>query len=547
MSSKENGTSKKNAATSFVKGAAILGLAGLVVKILGAFFRIPLGNFIGSEGMSYYQGAYAFFIQLSVVSTAGIPTAIAKIISERLALGNEKGANRVLKVSTYLMISVGIAASLLMFFGAPILAVKMGNAGSMYPMFALVPALFFISLMAVYRGYFQGRQMMQPYAISQVVEQFFRVVGGMTLALVFLGSGLQYAAAGAALGASIGSGAGFVCVFVMYKRFVKKNPQLATKGDDVEEPFVKILGEILLIAIPITIGASVMPVMGIADASIVIVRLQSIGMDNDTAKSLYGQLSGFAQSIVNLPQILTAAVQISIVPAIASFKIKGDRQGMSHAVETGLRLAMIIGLPCAVGIAMLSEPIIHLLYPLQPDVWVTAGKILGIYGWGIIFLSLYQITTGMIQGMGKPFLPALFLILGATIKVILTYILVAIPMLNVLGAAMSTIIAFALASILNVTFILTRKDVKINYNQVFIRPIVDVVVMGIVVVGSYNLLISIMPGRLSTVLAILIGGTVYIVMLFATNTITDDDLAIMPGGAKLNRLKNKLNLNKKRG
>lgn len=547
MSNMDKGIKKKSTSSSFIKGAAILGLAAIVVKILGAFFRIPLGNFIGSEGMSYYQGAYAFYNQMLAISTAGIPTAIAKIISERLAVGNEKGANRVLQVSTYLMFGVGIMAAVLMFFAAPILSSKTGNTGSMYSMYALVPALMFVSLMAVYRGYFQGRQMMEPYAISQVIEQFFRVIGGLTLAIVLLGSGLQYAAAGATLGASIGSGAGFVCIYVMYRKFIKKNPDLATKGEGGNEPFLKILGEILMISIPVAIGASVMPIMSIADASMVIVRLQSIGIDASTAQSLYGQLSGFAQSIVNLPQVITAAVQISIVPAIASLRIRGDKEGLSHNVETGLRLAMIIGLPCAVGISMLSQPIIQLLYPMQPDVWVMTGKILGIYGWGIIFLSLYQITTGMIQGLGRPILPAIFLMVGATIKVVLTYVLVAIPSLNVLGAAMSTIAAFAIASLLNISFILTRKEVKINYSQVFVKPIVDVIAMGVVVFGSHQLFGMFLPARLATVVAIAMGGLVFLVMLFATNTITEEDLAIMPGGAKLNRFKNKLGLGKKRG
>lgn len=546
MSKLEKSKATNSVSSSFIKGAAILGIAAIVVKILGAFFRIPLGNFIGSEGMGYYQGAYAFYNQLLVVSTAGIPTAIAKIISERLAVGNEKGANRVLKVSTILMLGVGVTSGILMFFGAPYLSEITENPGSMYSMMALVPALVFVSLMAVYRGYFQGRQMMEPYAISQVIEQFFRVIGGLALAVALLGTSLQFAAAGATIGASIGAFAGFVAIYWMYRNFIKKNAELVNSGPENYEPFWKILGEILLIAIPITIGASVMPIMSIADAGMVIVRLKDIGISAETAQSLYGQLSGFAQSIVNLPQVITAAVQISIVPAIANLRIRNDKVGMSHNVETGLRLAMIIGLPCAVGIAMLSEPIIRLLYPLQPDVWVTTGQILGIYGWGIIFLSLYQITTGMIQGLGRPMLPAIFLIFGAGFKIVLTYVLVGIPELNVMGAALATIFAFGFASMMNIIFIVRHKDIHINYEKVFIRPIIDVVGMGIAVFASYNLLMMIIPGRLATVLAISIGGLIYTILLFATNTITDEDMLIMPGGAKLNKLKAKIGF-KKRG
>ncbi len=540
-------SSNKSSGPSFIKGAAILGLAAIIVKILGAFFRIPLGNIIGGKGMSYYQGAYAFYIQLVVISTAGIPTAIAKIISERLAVGDERGASKVLKITTYLMLTLGSVSALTMLFLAPIIANKTGNHGSIYSMYALVPALLFVSLMSVYRGYFQGRQLMKPYAISQVIEQFFRVIGGLILAVILVGAGFEYAAGGATLGASIGSFAGFLAIYYMYRKFIKENSEMLSQGEKPQESAWKILGEIFMIAVPITIGASVMPVMSITDASMVIVRLQAIGIDNETAQSLYGQLSGFAQSIVNLPQVVTAAVQISIVPAIANLRIRGDKEGMSHNIETGLRLAMLIGLPCAVGISTLSEPIIRLLYPLQPDVWATTGKILGIYGWGIIFLSLYQITTGMIQGFGKPILPALFLMVGAVLKVVLTYVLVAVPALNVMGAAVSTIIAFAVAASLNVGFILTRKEVKISYHQVFVKPLIDVAVMGVAVVATYSVFSLFMPGRLTTIIAILVGGLVYLWMLFATNTITDDDLAIIPGGEKLAKLKNKLNFGKKRG
>lgn len=532
-------------ATSFVKGAAILGIAGVVVKILGAFFRIPLGNFIGSEGMGYYQGAYAFFNLLLVVSTAGIPTAIAKIISERLAVGNEKGATRVLKSALVLMVFIGCFIACLMLFGAPYLSSATGNPGSLYSMWALVPALLFVSIMACFRGYFQGRQMMQPYAMSQVIEQFFRVIGGLALAVALLGTSLQFAAAGATIGASIGSLSGLVAIFWMYRRFVKRNPHIKTQGSDEKESFWTILGQILMIAIPITIGASVVPIISSTDAGIVILRLKDIGISGEHAQSLYGQLSGFAQSIVNLPQVVTAAVQISIVPAIANLRVLKDKQGLSHNIETGLRLAMIIGLPCAVGIALLSEPIIQLLYPLQPDVWVTTGQILGIFGWGIIFLSLYQITTGIIQGLGRPMLPALFLVLGAVWKIILTYVLVGIPELNVLGAALATIFAYGFASLLNVLYILRHKDVSINYQKVFVRPIIDVIGMGITVYGSYALFSHLIPGRLATILAIGLGGLVYVILLFATNTITDEDLSIMPGGAKLTRFKNKLGFRKR--
>lgn len=534
----------KNSSSTFIRGAAILGAAAILVKVLGAFFRIPLGNIIGDKGMSYYQGAYAYYIMLLTASTAGIPTAIAKIVSERLAKGNERGAMRIVKVSNVLMLVIGAGTALLLFVFAPWITEANENYGSLMSMKALAPALFFVSVMAVYRGYFQGRQMMEPFAISQVIEQLFRVVGGLGLAIVFLQSGFEYAAAGATFGATTGAVIGFITVYYMYRKFVKTSGIDFQQGEDVHEPFWKVLGEILMIAIPITIGASVMPIMSLFDASIVIVRLKEIGFSGADAESLYGQLSGFAQSIVNLPQVITAAVQISIVPAIANLRTRMDFKGLTHNVETGMRLAMIIGLPAAAGISLLAEPIIRLLYFNQPDVWVTTGKILAVYGWGIIFLSLYQITTGIIQGFGKPILPAIFLMAGAVFKLVLNYYLVSIPSLNVLGAAIATVTAFGVAAILNVVYIMTREEINLNISKVFTRPIIDTVVMGLVVVASHALLSALIPGRLATVAAILLGGFVYLIMLFVTETITDEDMDMMPGGAKLKKLGAKLRLRK---
>jgi stage V sporulation protein B len=542
MSKQKAGT---NSSSTFLRGAAILGVAAIIVKVLGAFFRIPLGNIIGDKGMSYYQGAYAYYIMLLTASTAGIPTAIAKIVSERLAKGNERGAMSVIKVSKVMMLIIGAGSAVLMFVFAPWITEANQNYGSLMSMRALSPALFFVSMMAIYRGYFQGRQMMEPFAISQVVEQLFRVVGGLGLAIVFLGSGFEYAAAGATFGATTGAVIGFIAVYYLYRKFVKTSGIDFNQGSDEHESFWRVLGEILLIAIPITIGASVMPIMGLFDASIVIVKLKAIGYDAASAESLYGQLSGFAQSIVNLPQVITAAVQISIVPSIAKLKTLGDRKGLSHNVETGMRLAMIIGLPTAVGISLLAEPIIRLLYFNQPGVWVTTGKILAVYGWGIIFLSLYQITTGIIQGYGKPVLPALFLMVGAIFKLVLNYWLVSIPSLNVVGAAIATVTAFAVAATLNVVYIMTREEIDVSFSKVFTRPIITVMVMGVVVLGSHTLLVSLLPGRLATVAAILIGGLVYLVMLFVTDTITDDDLNMMPGGSKLRKLGDKLRFKRK--
>ncbi len=523
---------------SFIKGAAILGIAAILVKILGAIFRIPLANLIGPEGMSYYQSAYPIYIYLLVVSTAGFPAAVAKVISEKTSIGDYEGADHVLKVAFGLMFSIGLSSTIIMFFGAGFIAEKIQNPLAYYSIMALAPALVFSSLMSVFRGYFQGIQHMQPYAVSQFVEQLFRVVFGLGLVFVFIGQGTEYAAASATFGATAGGIAGFVIILWMFISYRKKNP-VTKEGLHRQDTTGSIVKNLLLIAIPITLGATIMPIMQLVDLGIVMPRLNSIGII-EQANDLYGLLTGYAQTLINLPQTITAAVQISLVPAVASFAIKKDFSGLEKTVQNGLRIGLIIGLPCSVGLVVLAQPIMQLLYPMQLETVEMTGKILGILGWGVVFLSTFQISTGILQGLGKQIIPARNLALGATVKAVLTYVLVGIPALNIMGAAISTVTSYMVSALLNYTSLIKYSGAKINYKDVFVKPIISVVVMGIVTKLSYLLLAPL--GNIATISAIAIGGLVYAVMLLITKTFSEADFELMPKGKRIKALLLKHNL-----
>lgn len=523
---------------SFVKGAAILGLAAILVKVLGAIFRIPLANLIGPEGMSYYQSAYPIYIYLLVVSTAGFPAAVAKIISEKTSLGDYEGADHVLRVAFGLMFSVGLASTLIMFFGADFIAERIKNPLAYYSIMALAPALVFSSVMSVFRGYFQGIQHMQPYAVSQFVEQFFRVVAGLGLALLFINRGIEYAAASATFGATAGGIAGFIIIFWMYVKYRKANP-VVTVGTFEKEKTGKIVKHLLVIAIPITLGATIMPIMQLVDLAIVMPRLNSIGII-EQANDYYGLLTGYAQTLINLPQTITAAVQISLVPAVASFAIKKDFGGLEKTVQNGLRIGLMIGLPCSVGLVVLAQPIMQLLYPMQLETVEMTGKILSILGWGVIFLSTFQISTGILQGLGKQVIPARNLAIGASAKAILTYVLVGIPSLNIMGAAIATITSYMISSVLNYFSLIKYSGAKIQHKDVFLKPITAVAVMGIVTKGIYMLIAPL--GNLATVIAIGVGAITYAIMLLVTKTFSEADFELMPKGKRIKAMLLKYNL-----
>ncbi len=526
---------------SFMQGAVILGIAGIIIKIMGAFFRIPLANLIGDKGMGYYQTAYPIYVLFLTLATAGIPIAISKMVSERVAVDHHYEAYRVFRVSFILLFTIGICSSAVLFFGADYIVNAIGNPGAKYAMMAIAPALLFVPIMAAYRGYFQGMQNMKPTAASQVVEQFFRVAVGLSLAYFLIKDGREFAAAGASFGATAGSVTGLITVIGIYyykKGSLRKDIDRSARVNT--ERGREILAQILMIAIPVTIGAAIMPIMNTIDVGIVMRRLQETGWSEEAANGLYGQLTGMAGPLINFPQVLTQAIAMSLVPAIAAAYKQKDIGFLNYNVRLGVRTAIMIGLPCALGLMTLSEPIMRLLYPMQKASAVSAAPCLFIMAFGVIFLSTVQTLTGVLQGLGKPMIPVVNLFVGAVIKVILTYSLTGVNSINVRGAAIGTVAAYIIASLLNIMAVKKYTGVKFDIMLTYVKPVTSALVMSGIVWASYRVLYGFFGNALSTVIAVMIGGVVYCAMLFLTKSIKKEELKVLPKGAKILNLINKI-------
>jgi Membrane protein involved in the export of O-antigen and teichoic acid len=526
---------------SFIQGAVILGIAGIIIKVMGAFFRIPLANLIGDKGMGYYQTAYPIYVLFLTLATAGIPIAISKMVSERIAVDHHYEAYRVFRVSFSLLFCIGIGSSSILFFGAGHIVNAIGNPGAKYAMMAIAPALLFVPIMAAYRGYFQGMQDMKPTATSQVVEQFFRVAAGLALAYFLIKQGREFAAAGASFGATAGSITGLISVVGIYyykrthlKRDIERTYQASTERSG------QILANIFMIAIPVTIGAAIMPIMNAIDVGIVMRRLQETGWTAEAANGLYGQLTGMAGPLINFPQVLTQAIAMSLVPAVAAAYKQKDMVFLNYNVRLGIRTAMIIGLPCALGLMTLSEPIMLLLYPFQKASAVSAAPCLFVMAFGVIFLSTVQTLTGVLQGLGKPMIPVRNLFIGAIVKIILTYTLTGIDSINVRGAAIGTVAAYIVASSLNIAAVKRLTGVKFDFMLTYVKPIVSALAMSAAVWISYRILFGFFGNAMSTMLAVLIGAAVYCIMLFITKSIKKEELKVLPKGGKIVNLINKV-------
>ena len=533
--------------SKILKGTAILGIAGIFVKILGAVFRIPLTALIGTEGMAYYGYAYPLYSLFLVIATAAIPVAISRMVSEKIAYNDFSGAQRVFRVSRWLLLAIGVFAFAVCFFGAELIAKYVSkDMGAVLPIKAIAPALIFVPVMSAYRGYFQGRQNMNPTAISQFIEQIFRVAVGLILASVMVAQGLEMAAAGATFGATVGSIAGLLIIMLIYalnkkaiNYHIRQSRQIHTERRKKEKTMA-IVKQILIIAIPITIGASILPLVNFADSAIVTRRLLDGGFTDVEARELWGQLSGYCNTMVGLPQVLTQAVAVAMVPAIAAAYKLRNRAEIDENINLGMRISMIIGMPCAAGMIALAEPILLLLFSSEAASAISAAPTLMVMCLGVPLMALLQTTNGILQGVNRQVLPMKNLAIGAVAKIILTYVLVAIPSLNIKGAAIGSVFVYGIALILNLRDMKRYTKVRVDFMLTYIKPTAASVIMGVCAFASYKILFGALGSNsLATLGAVVVGVIVYAVLILATKAITKEEIGRLPKGGKLVKILDK--------
>ena len=537
---------ESNKKTSFVKGAAILAAAGLICKVIGVLFRIFAVRIIGEHGMYYYELVYPTYSWLLIISSSGIPTAISRMVAERAVVGNYNGARRVFRRSLLLLLLIGIVTSALMFFGAEwIGTVVLGSdKGSMYSMMALAPALLFVSLMCAYRGYLQGLQRMTGTSVSQLSEQVFKFIFGLLLASIlfkkYQNTEWQYAAgaAGVLLGVTISEILSLLVMLLFYAR--TRNQYIAVIDDP--NPHEKVILPMLSVAIPITLGASILPIANVLDSAMITRLLIGIGYSEDAAKINYTALCTYVRSVINLPATLTVGVAMSVVPAISAARVSQDRNGVQQLSQLSLKIAMAIGFPCAVGLSVLAGPIIKLLYSsVTPESYAIATRLMHVAAFTVIFISLVQTATGALQGAGKHRLPVYFLLIGGITKVIVNLIFIRIREVNILGAVLSNLSCYGIAGILDTIALLKVTGTKLNIPDTFLKPIAASAAMGGAAYAVHALLSGIpmfssgVMSAAATVIAILAAIVVYAVLTLLLGMFTKEELAYIPGGRKLIR------------
>lgn len=500
---------------SLLKASLVLGIAGIVARFLGLFFRWPLIMLIGDEGVGYYQMTYPLYM-FFVAIASGVPVAISKMISERKAKGDIKGIFEIVKESTILMIFLGLGTSLILFlFAKPIINFVHWDKKSYYALIGISFAPFIISIMTIYRGFFQGLQNMTPSGVSQIIEQIGRVVIGVGLAIILLPKGIEYSAGGAALGAS---GGGIIGAVYLYRKYKKVKKEMWNKKVAIN---TNILSEILKIALPISIGATVGTIMSLIDSILVPQKLLEAGMSSNQATILYAQLSGKAHVIINIPLTLSMALGTSLIPIIAENYIMRRKRELEDKIQISLKLSFLIALPATFGLFFLSEPIMRVIFPGKFEGFI----ILKYLSLAIPFIIMTQTTTSVMQGVGHYIRPIINLFIGCIFKIVLTYILVPLPKFNIYGAVIASISAYIIATLLNLISLKIKLKTKFNLKETFIKPLIASILMiiGVLVALSYlkNIITS---NTISCLAAILFGIILYIILIILLKIFTLKDI-----------------------
>ena len=524
---------------SFMGGVTIMAISTVFVKICGALYKIPLNNILDVEGVTHFMSAYNIYSFLLTLSTAGLPLALSKLISEANATNRRTQIRRCFNTAMVIFVALGAVGSAIMLLFTRQLAALMHNSLAYWPIKCLGVSVVCVSIMCAYRGFAQGRQNMVPTAVSQFIEAFTKLVVGMPLAWYLIRSGqpLEIGAAGAIVGVS----AGIVLAMLYMWRNYRKNRGPIMWGTDVPQSYGTIARRLLALGIPITIGQAGMSLFNLLDQTIILGQLQNVlGLEEREAASLYGQYT-FSSTLFNLPAAFLPAVAVSLIPAVTVAVTRKDHREVNKVVTTSFRLIAMLAIPAGVGLSVLAGPILHLLYPARQEAADAATYHLQLLGIASILVCIMLLTNSIMQAHGKVSWPIYTMLIGGALKVGINYILTGNPAINIKGAPIGTLACYGVIASLNLILVSHLLEKKPNYPAIFAKPVLASAVMGAAAWASYGLLGRFLSGgyvksSLCTMLAVGIAVVVYLILVIALRMITREDLKMIPHGNKLARL-----------
>lgn len=551
----EKPTEKKKG-QNYLHGAAILTVGVIVMKILGFFYKIPLGNILGDEGYSMFMGAYNIYFIFFTLATAGLPVALSRLVAEADANGRVRQEQKLFRVALVTFTVLGLAFSAIMFFFPDWLAaVYLENPDAAPSVRAMAPAILLVCMVSAYRGYCQGNGNMLPTTVDEVLEVLFKVAAGLVIAVLVLRAyagqpnALPMGSAGAILGVSVGSLVSLLYMVIYKRRHYDvlaapytagiRDPKGAPEDAEQVDSARTIVKKLFSIGVPIALGACIMALLNSVDSKLCMNRLQSAaGFNYQQAKVLYG-VYGKAQTLFNLPAAFVTPLTISIVPAISAALARGDRKTAGTVSEDSMRISAVISVPMGVGLAVLAAPIMNTLYPGSHE----AGPgLLAVMGVASFFVCILLMENAVLQASGKEKLTMLTLITGGVVKIVTNWFLVAQRPINIYGAPVGTLVSYLVMALMNYIFICRELDYRPRLLRVFAGPVLSSALMGLTAWAVYGLCFRFLIGRighamlLSLAVSILAAVVVYVIVAIVSRSITREDMRLIPGGEKIAKI-----------
>ncbi len=535
--------------STFFGGAAILAVSAIFVKVIGAIYRIPLGNILPDDVMGDYNAAYNIYNFFLTISTAGLPVALSKTISEANALGRRNQVERVFRVAFSTFLTLGLVSFFCMtVLAGPLAEYAISNPKAVYCIMALAPSVLCVCVMSSFRGYFQGHFNMMPTGVSQIIEAGSKLLVGLALAMFCMKQfGEAFGSVGAIIGVSFGSVVALVFIIFLFLKNRRQNRRQKSQSADKPEPAGVILSNLLKLAIPITLGSAATSIVTLIDTKLVMSQLTAIfhsvdglalaadgtGAALDAARSLYGIYSK-TMSIYNLPFSMMVPLTACIIPAVSAALARRDRREAQKVSESALRVGLLLALPMGMGLCALGGPIMGLLFP-RIDTAV-AGPLLSTLGIASIFVALQLLCNSILQANGMVNLPIVAVVIGGLVKIAVNYTLVGNPAIRINGAPVGTLCCFLVVDILEMLIIRRAIPQPPSFLRALLKPLAAALVMAAAAWASYGLLNRFLGNALSTVGAIGVGVIIYLILVLALRAISPDDLALMPKGDKIAKI-----------
>ena len=510
---------------SFISGALILSLGGLFAKILGALYRIPLTNIIGSYGMGLYQLVFPPYILFLTVAQAGVPVALSKLIAENNQLGNFDKSRKIFRCAFVFLAILGAVCAVLMASLSKVIAASQGNAETSHAFIIVAPALLFVPVTNALKAYFQGNMNMVPSGITTVIEQIVKLAVGLACAIHFMPD-VHKSVMGAVFAITVSEFGSLVIMSVVYlvHRVKRKSFKISVGWADVKG----IAPGVLALAIPVALGGFAMQMSQVVD-SVMVVNLLTV----PNATQMYGLWTGPVNSMLGLPIALSSGVAVSALPSITKTFYSNDNEKLHASFNTAMKLTLVIALPCAMGMILLSKPILSLLYGGLPAEEInTAAMLLSLSGLSIVFLAIMQTCVSVCQAVGKPYATVVIVSLSIVVKAAINLVLLPKPQINIYAAAISETLCYLFATVCVIIYLRVKVGLRLDAGACLIKPLACGMLMTLCLTVAIAFLSNVFQGTVGTLALIAIAGAIYFVGLFALKVFNRNEIPFLPAKQK---------------